>query len=218
MDKTDGVVITDRFPQTSVTAWPLGPPWVCGPLWMRDDACVLVAAHITRSHPVCDIILLRLCAAPLIHLSWGRDAECDELDASYNTLHYLCSQRPNTDAAIPKTSSKNSSYRHCAVIKQMMLYMGSCVCLSVCMRQIFQRRLQVNPSESLQFHALPTFAWCLVSMCQCLGLNSFYLLHGFHLLPFLSSVLPLLSSILNLSEAVKSCSASVYFCQLIKGE
>lgn len=51
-----------------------------------------------------------------------------------------------------KTTSKNSSsYCYCAIMKRMMLYMVVCVC------QIFQSRLQVNPSESLQFHTPPIF-------------------------------------------------------------
>ena len=64
-------------------------------------------------------------------------------------------------ATITKTKSKNSnSYSYCAVMK-WMLYVYRCICVFVC--QLSLSRLQVNPSESPWFHALPVF---LTRLCQ----------------------------------------------------
>lgn len=170
--------------QSPLCKWMCSPP-VC--VWKVDlldthGSVVLyeyVMTHLSTPDrannppPPCvwHYILLCFCADPLIHLSWGTDADCDLLLAA------MTSQPPSRKRSIiyaqigpilmllfGRQLPKIAAAIAIVPLWNRWCYTWACVC------QILQSRLQVNASESLQFLTHPTFQSCL---CQPVSMSQF---------------------------------------------
>lgn len=152
--------------------------------------------HANNPPPPCvwHYILPCFCADPLIHLSWGTDADCDLLLAAV-TSQPLSRKRsiiyaqigpilmPLFGRQLPKIA---------AAIAIVPLWNRWCYTWAyVC--QILQSRLQVNASDSLQFLTHPTFRVVFVSLCRCFSflwktlLFVSWVSFGFHVALFTST-------------------------------
>lgn len=157
--------------------------WATVNMWWR--ICPLFTVLIIH-HPVWHYTPVLFCGCSFasimrqgcwlwIVLSW-----CDKPTTFQETLHDPCSDTPNT---------LTSCYCHCAIIKQIMF-----MCLCVC--QIFQNRLQVNPHSSSSHNSQSSSLVCVdASVCQwkCLTFVAWvsFILHlGF----FFTSNYPLFGS------------------------